>query len=108
MKFKTPFHGQITVTGENVTHAVRSTIFNNWISSLDQTFILHSVHFQSVDIITKQNKPHVLFIKMKVDIEDTDGNKLPGIIFLRGAAVAILIAIETAGAFVGRLFRRIS
>ncbi len=97
MKFKTPFHGQITATGEHVTQALRSTIFQLWIKNLDQSFVLRSVHFQSVDIVKKKGNPHVLFAKMIADIEDGAGNKLPGIVFLRGAAVAVLIVLECKG-----------
>jgi ADP-sugar diphosphatase len=93
MKLTTKFHGTIEVTGEHVREGVASTIFKRW---LDRTegFVLLSVHFESVDIIKKKGKPHVLFIKMNARIRNAAGDVLPGIIFLRGAAVGILIVLE--------------
>ncbi|KAL8171003.1 hypothetical protein V2J09_022807 [Rumex salicifolius] len=60
----------------------------------DETMSLEKVLIQGVDYFGK----HVGFLKFKADVVDKGtGKKLPGIVFARGPAVAILILLECEG-----------
>lgn len=65
--------------------------FQNWIKNLDENLVLNSIHFQSMDMFGKR----LGFLKFKSDIIRKDtGKRVPGIVFMRGGAVAILIVID--------------
>lgn len=60
----------------------------------DGTMFLEKVLIQGVDYFGKR----VGFVKFKADVVDKEtGKKLPGIVFARGPAVAILILLESEG-----------
>ncbi|XP_059644817.1 nudix hydrolase 14, chloroplastic isoform X2 [Cornus florida] len=55
---------------------------------------LRQVLIQGVDMFGK----HVGFLKFKADVIDKEtGNKVPGIVFARGPAVAVLILLDSEG-----------
>lgn len=58
---------------------------------------MNSVLFQSVDMIGKESKRRPLFIKLKADVRDSEGRTLPGIVVLRGHAVAVLPILHCEG-----------
>ncbi len=87
----------IPVTAENgidVKAALAAKPFTDWLASVDTTrFTVNSIHFQSVDMFG----PRVGFVKFKCAVTDSQGNFIPGIIFARGGAVAVLAILECEG-----------
>ncbi|KAJ5238921.1 hypothetical protein N7468_003540 [Penicillium chermesinum] len=80
--------------------------FNNWISTLRKSlnqqkrpthefhadpFQLRSIDIQSID---RFSGGRLGFVKLKADVSNSQGEKLPGSIFLRGGSVGILIIIQ--------------
>ncbi|KAJ3440111.1 nudix hydrolase 14 [Anaeramoeba flamelloides] len=73
----------------NIEDALNSNPFKTWFEDLPMTkFELHSVHFQSVDYFGQR----VGFVKFKASIT-FNGKFVPGIVFARGGAVAILVKV---------------
>ena len=85
------------VTGENMDQAVNSKIFQDWASTLNPRFIVKSIAFQSVDLVGPPDSPRVLFIKFKADVVDEKGKFIPGIVFMRGGAVGVLMILTCEG-----------
>lgn len=79
--------------GIDVSAATQSKQFQNWLAALDKSFVVRSVHFQSVDMFG----PKVGFIKFKADVVDGQGKFIPGIVFMRGGSVAILTVLVCEG-----------
>lgn len=82
--------------------AIESSLFLQWLKNLqgekgaltDGAMSLNKVLIQGVDYFGKR----VGFLKFKADIIDKEmGSKVPGIVFARGPAVAILILLESVG-----------
>ncbi|XP_038679323.1 nudix hydrolase 14, chloroplastic [Tripterygium wilfordii] len=82
--------------------AIGSSLFNKWLNNLQSetgilangTMLLHRVLIQGVDMFGRR----VGFLKFKADIIDKEtGNKVPGIVFARGPAVAVLILLQSEG-----------
>ncbi|XP_031258853.1 nudix hydrolase 14, chloroplastic-like isoform X2 [Pistacia vera] len=80
--------------------AVESSLLNQWLKNLQgQTGILASgdmllkqVLIQGVDMFAKR----IGFLKFKADIFNKEtGKKVPGIVFARGPAVAVLILLDS-------------
>lgn len=68
--------------------------FQAWLAKFPAEWTLHSLELQSVDFFG----PRIGFIKFKADITNNDtGKKLPGIVFMRGGAVAVLVVLECEG-----------
>lgn len=88
---------RIEVFGENWKEAVDSPLFQEWCGSLDPKFRIRSIFFQSVDFVGQPPNRRVIFIKFKADVIDDRGHKLPGIVFLRGGAVAMLVVLRCEG-----------
>ncbi|ESW27611.1 hypothetical protein PHAVU_003G216900 [Phaseolus vulgaris] len=95
------------VAASGVSHsdfwsAVESSLFKQWLHNLqtengvlaDGTMTLRQVLVQGVDMFGKR----IGFLKFKADIfyKET-GKKIPGIVFARGPAVAVLILLESDG-----------
>ncbi|KAH0858596.1 hypothetical protein HID58_086857 [Brassica napus] len=83
-----------------VENAVDSSLFKNWLRNLesetgilaDGTMTLKQVIIQGVDMFGER----IGFLKFKADILDKgSGHKVPGIVFARGPAVAVLILLES-------------
>jgi len=88
--FKVNFKGKkVPMTGEpglDLMAVSKATPFVNWLNEFDDKELeLKSIHVQSVDMFG----PRVGFIKFKAQVLK-DGKEIPGIIFMRGGAVAIL------------------
>ncbi|KAL9286498.1 Nudix hydrolase 14 [Arabidopsis thaliana] len=82
--------------------AIDSSLFKNWLRNLesesgilaDGSMTLKQVLIQGVDMFGKR----IGFLKFKADIFDKEtGQKVPGIVFARGPAVAVLILLESDG-----------
>jgi ADP-sugar diphosphatase len=63
--------------------------FDDWVKNLDSNFICSKITIQSVDYFG----PRIGFLKFKADIT-FNGKPIPGIVFMRGGAVAILVILE--------------
>lgn len=87
------FHGkQIPVTVAapcDAEVAINTPLFKGWLADLDPSFDLKSIEIQSVD---KFSTGRVGFIKFVSHVE-RNGVKIPGIVVLRGQAVAMLMHI---------------
>ncbi len=84
----------VEITGEKSDLALSSSLFKKWAENL-KGFTIFSIDFQSVDTVMRKGKEEVLFLKLKAKIENYAGEEDPGIAFLRGASVGILIVLET-------------
>lgn len=81
--------------GIKIEVAIAAKPFTDWLASVDLTkFEIRGIHFQSLDMF---GPLRVGFIKFAVDLYDKNGSKLPGIIFARGGAVAVLAVFECEG-----------
>lgn len=84
---------------EIIELAMKSRIFREWQANLDPRFKVKSIVFQSVDTrgTGPIDKREVLFIKLVAEVEDGEGNRIPGVVFIRGGAVAILVVLHCEG-----------
>ncbi|KAK2989137.1 hypothetical protein RJ640_027211 [Escallonia rubra] len=82
--------------------AIESTLFQQWLKNMQTrtgilangTMSLRQVLIQGVDMFGKR----IGFLKFKADILDREtGKKVPGVVFARGPAVAVLILLESEG-----------
>ncbi len=85
----------VPVMGDEATlqQAVDSTLFQDWIKNLDDRFVVTSIVIQSIDLFGQR----VGFVKWNAEIADANGNRLPGIVFGRGPAVAVLMILSSEG-----------
>src|SRR3989339_200819 len=77
-----------------VSVAVKSKIFQNFIKNMDPRFIVQSIEIQAIDFRGAPSPENVLFLKMKADVANENGRFIPGSVFMRGGAVAILLVLE--------------
>eukprot|EP00004_Rigifila_ramosa_P002845 TRINITY_DN128_c0_g2_i1.p1 TRINITY_DN128_c0_g2~~TRINITY_DN128_c0_g2_i1.p1 ORF type:complete len:1464 (-),score=371.71 TRINITY_DN128_c0_g2_i1:13-3942(-) len=73
--------------------ACETEMFKSWGRNLDSSLVLKSVLLQDVD----KFGPRVGFIKFTAEIKDAQGAAVPGIVFMRGGAVAILPILHCEG-----------
>ena len=64
--------------------------FKEWCLNIDPEYIVQSIDVQSIDMFG----PRVGFLKFKASVTDHDGSVVPSIVFMRGAAVAILMILR--------------
>ncbi|XP_010433965.1 PREDICTED: nudix hydrolase 14, chloroplastic [Camelina sativa] len=90
------------ISSSDFRDAIDSSLFKNWLRNLesesgilaDGTMTLKQLLIQGVDMFGKR----IGFLKFKADIFDNEtGQKVPGIVFARGPAVAVLILLESDG-----------
>ncbi|KAL2543621.1 Nudix hydrolase 14 [Forsythia ovata] len=90
------------VSGSDFRNAIESSLFKQWLKNIQtQTGMLANgamslsqVLIQGVDMFGKR----VGFLKFKADVVDKEtGLKVPGIVFARGPAVAVLILLDSDG-----------
>ncbi|HEU5114981.1 MAG TPA: NUDIX domain-containing protein [Candidatus Paceibacterota bacterium] len=94
----TLIHGRtVEVTGEHAEEALQSHIFTEWKKRLSPWFSVRKIEFQSVDF-TRHEPRRVIFAKFKAEVYDNEGKLvMPGIVFLRGGAVAMLVVFHCEG-----------
>ncbi|NLF37992.1 NUDIX domain-containing protein [bacterium] len=68
-----------------------STQFNTWLGRMDERFVITAIEVQSVD---KRFDGGLLFAKLRAEVTDPEGNRIPGSVFLRGDAVAVFIVLH--------------
>ncbi|KAI4311690.1 hypothetical protein MLD38_036565 [Melastoma candidum] len=90
------------VTESHFRSAVESSLFRNWVKNLEGdggvlangAACLKQVLIQGVDMFGNR----IGFLKFRADIFDNKtGKKIPGIVFARGPAVAVLILLYSEG-----------
>ncbi|CAM8950391.1 unnamed protein product [Rhodiola kirilowii] len=81
-------------------NAIDSSLFKNWLANMQSksgilatgSMLLERVLIQDVDMFAKR----IGFLKFKADVCDKEsGQQVPGIVFARGAAVAVLVILES-------------
>lgn len=77
---------------DTIPKALASSLFVDWVASLEPAFVVSSVEIQSIDFFG----PRVGFLKILV-AATCHGKPVPGVIFLRGGAVAILPILTCRG-----------
>jgi len=87
----------VPVTGEpscDISMALSSPLLLDWKANIERNpaISITSVHIQSIDMFG----PRIGFMKFSAEAF-VDGIKVPGIVFARGGAVAILIVLTTQG-----------
>lgn len=64
----------------------------NWAQNIDENLQVHNVEVQSIDLFG----PRIGFMKIKAEVTNKAlGVRVPGIVFLRGDAVAVLPIIKS-------------
>ncbi|CAI8609655.1 unnamed protein product [Vicia faba] len=90
------------VSSSEFWSAIDSSLFKHWLHNLQTEngilangkMTLNHILIQGVDMFGKR----IGFLKFKAEIFDKEtGNKVPGIVFARGPAVAMLILLESEG-----------
>ncbi|XAR70375.1 ADP-sugar diphosphatase [Bertholletia excelsa] len=90
------------VSDSDFRNAIESSLFKQWLRNIQTdtglltngAMSLKQVLIQGVDMFGKR----VGFLKFKADVIDKEtGKKVPGIVFARGPAVAVLILLESEG-----------
>jgi ADP-sugar diphosphatase len=88
---------KVTVTAEpgiDIAVVTASKAFTDWVAAVDaDRFVVSAVHIQSVDMFG----PKVGFIKFKASVTDSAGKFIPGIVFMRGGCVAMLVVLTCKG-----------
>ena len=80
---------------EQLQKALDTTMFKDWKASVNANKSLNvkKIEVQGIDMF---GPTKVGFLKFKADVE-VDGRFVPGIVFMRGGAVAILVILSCAG-----------
>lgn len=91
----------VPVTGQEVKEVVDSFVFNDWLRRFDHKKLeLRGIQIQSADVFGER----VVFVKMKCEVIDREtGKPVPGIVFLRGDSVTVLLFVvckETGAIYV--------
>ncbi|KAJ6823072.1 putative nudix hydrolase 14, chloroplastic [Iris pallida] len=90
------------LSDSDLSAAIDSSLFKQWLKNMQsETGVLsragmrlRQVQIQGVDMFGRR----VGFLKFKADVFDKEtGTKIPGIVFARGPAVAVLILLESGG-----------
>jgi len=88
---------QVSVGGELAKKVTQSQPFKDWVKNLDPEFQVKKIKIQSVDMAGKEDKKRVLFVKFKAEVTDKKGNCVPGIVFMRGGSVVVLVVLCCEG-----------
>ncbi|KAM5572681.1 nudix hydrolase 14, chloroplastic [Rosa sericea] len=90
------------ISSSQFRSAIDSSLFKQWLKNMesetgilrDGSLSLKRVLIQGVDMFGKR----IGFLKFEADVIDKEtGKKVPGIVFARGPAVAVLILLESEG-----------
>ncbi|KAE9381829.1 NUDIX family hydrolase [Stipitochalara longipes BDJ] len=108
--FKNPVPVNIKVDNITETQLLRFRAFNDWQKTLKASldsqrdpnhpfhgspYELKSIDIQSVDWFAKDtDRAFVGFVKLQADVRNDKGKSLPGIAFLRGMSVAMLMILQ--------------
>ena len=76
---------------DDVQLVANSKQFNDWLSKMDSRFTIKKIDVQAAD---KRFDGGLLFAKIKAKVVDENGDFVPGSVFLRGDAVAMLVILN--------------
>ena len=76
---------------DDVQLVANSKQFNDWLSKMDPRFNIIKIDVQATD---KRFDGGLLFAKIKAEVVDENGDFVPGSVFLRGDAVAMLVILN--------------
>ncbi len=79
---------------EDVKLLAESKQLENWLARMDARFRIRRIRVQSADA---RYDGGLLFAKLWADVTDPEGNPIPGSVFLRGDAVAVLVILKADG-----------
>lgn len=79
--------------GVDVAKALASKQFTDWVDGLDGSLEVSAVHMQGIDMFG----PRVGFLKFRANVAYNGVKGVPGIVFARGGAVAMLVVLECEG-----------
>ena len=81
----------VNISSENFQKAKQSKTFIDWQNRIEynNTIKVNKIEIHDVDMFG----PNVGFIKFNADVENLKGKKLPGIVFMRSPAVAVLVIL---------------
>lgn len=98
----------IDCDGEDTDIAISSPLFQRWLKRLSLSIEVRSLLFQSVDVIHRGTpKERAIFIKFHAEAIDARRRPLlPGIVLLRGNAVACLVVLRNRGNYYAVLVRQ--
>ncbi|XP_078448025.1 nudix hydrolase homolog 14 [Wolffia australiana] len=94
--------GDPALSSGEFSNAVGSSLFKTWLKNMQSDsgllsgghMSLKHVHIQGLDMFGSR----LGFVKFKADVIDNEtGQKVPGIVFSRGPAVAVLIILKSGG-----------
>lgn len=91
-----PVVGAPGITDAQLTAAVNSPKFQDWAKSVEPGLVVTKVEIQSVDLFPTKPEPTVGFIKFNASTTK-DGKFVPGIAFVRGDCVGILVVLNCQG-----------
>ena len=89
-------HGSFDLQGRpnDVETLAASRQFQEWLARLDARFTIHGITLQALD---RRRDGGLLFAKFVADVTDPHGRRVPGAVFLRGDAVAVLVVLHADG-----------
>ena len=85
---------EIVGNDDDVALVAQSSQFDEWLKQMDPRFIIIKIIVQAVD---RRFDGGLLFAKLNAEVNDIDGNHIHGALFMRGAAVAILVVLKSNG-----------
>jgi len=90
-----PLYYDSNLTFEQAKLCIECTPFKDWLALVnkDKRFDVKGIRIQGVDFFG----PRVGFMKFKTDIVNEDGILIPGVVFMRGGAVGILVILSCQG-----------
>ena len=92
MKFsKNNYFFDLHGKNDDVQLVANSKQFKDWLSKMDPRFTIKKIDVQAAD---KRFDGGLLFAKIKAEVVDGNGDFVPGSVFLRGDAVAMLVILN--------------
>ena len=90
-----PVSHSVGLAEEHVRAALEHQMFLDWVERMGSStdYRVNSIDIQSIDMFG----PNVGFIKFKADVRDREGGFVPGVVFMRGGAVTVLVILECEG-----------
>jgi ADP-sugar diphosphatase len=67
-----------------------------WCETLPKAFTVKSIHIQSLDLFGRPPRQRVGFVKFVAELSAA-GKEVPGIVFARGGAIAVLVLLQCKG-----------
>jgi len=85
---------ELTGAHEEVALVAASRQFAHWLGRMDARFRIGDIVVQAAD---RRYDGGLLFAKLRAEVTDESGRRIPGEVFLRGDAVAVLVVLAAEG-----------